>query len=358
MASDVKLTDVSKRFGHELAVDSVSLATRPGEFLAFLGPSGCGKTTLLRMIAGLEDVTSGTIEVQGQVVNDVPIHHRPTNMVFQKLALFPHLSVGDNIAFGLKLKRVSKDAVRKRVKDVLELVQLPGFEERRVTALSGGQQQRVAIARAIVNDPKVLLLDEPLGALDLKLQTHLQEELRAIQKRLRSTFIYVTHNQVEAMTMSDRVAVMNEGRVEQIGPVAELYARPATRFVASFLGTTNLLDGVVDALDAGSARIRAGGIFFEVPVVPGMKVGQQVSYSIRPETIILGEGPDAANRLLLALESLSPRGSTTIYRFATPEGGSLIVEALGTPRPFAQGEAVSLGFDRSAPVPLADVAPR
>ena len=355
MASDVKLTDVTKRFGRDTAVDNVSLATQPGEFLAFLGPSGCGKTTLLRMIAGLEDVTSGTIEIQGQVVNDVPIHRRPTNMVFQKLALFPHLNVGDNVAFGLRLKRESNDAIRKRVKDALALVQLPGYEERRVTDLSGGQQQRVAIARALVNDPKVLLLDEPLGALDLKLQTHLQEELRAIQKRLRSTFIYVTHNQVEAMTMSDRVAVMNKGKVEQIGPVTELYARPATRFVASFLGTTNLLDGAVEAIDGGAARIRASGILFDVAARPDMKVGQRVSFSLRPENIRFGEGGAPESRLSLALDSTSPRGSTTIYRFRLPEGGSLVVEGLGTPRPFAQGETVVLAFDRDAPVLLADV---
>jgi len=238
VASDVKLTDVTKRFGRDTAVDNVSLATQPGEFLAFLGPSGCGKTTLLRMIAGLEDVTSGTIEIQGQVVNDVPIHRRPTNMVFQKLALFPHLNVGDNVAFGLRLKRESNDAIRKRVKDALALVQLPGYEERRVTDLSGGQQQRVAIARALAMRPELLLFDEPTSALD----PELVGEVLGVMRDLAGTgmtMIVVTHELGFAREVSNRVAFMDQGQLVEIGDARQVLSDPQQARTRAFISAVH-----------------------------------------------------------------------------------------------------------------------
>ncbi len=247
MDYDVELREVSKHFGSIVAVDQVSLQIRRGEFFSLLGPSGCGKTTTLRMIGGLEYPTAGDVVLRGQVVTDVPPYRRATNMVFQHLALFPHLTVFENIAFGMRLKRVAPDLIARKVDEVLQLVDLPGYGSREIHQLSGGQKQRVAIARALVNEPAVLLLDEPLGALDLKLRLQMQAELKALQQRVGTTFIYVTHDQGEALTMSDRIAVMNLGRVEQVATSQEIYARPQTRFVAAFIGEANFLEGRVTA---------------------------------------------------------------------------------------------------------------
>ena len=235
-AVDVRLVDVVKRFGDAVAVDHIDLEVQDGEFFSLLGPSGCGKTTTLRMIGGFEQPTSGLIELQGQDVTWLPPYKRNVNTVFQNYALFPHLTIYENVAFGLRRKGVKDAEVKRRVSEMLELVELPGFERRKPTQISGGQAQRVALARALINKPAVLLLDEPLGALDLKLRKQMQVELKRIQQEVGITFIYVTHDQEEAMTMSDRIAVMNKGRYEQLGDPESLYERPTTRFVAGFLG--------------------------------------------------------------------------------------------------------------------------
>ena len=253
---EIQLLDLEKRFREVRAVDGVSLEVGAGEFFSLLGPSGCGKTTTLRMIGGFELPTGGTILLRGRDVTADPPDKRPVNMVFQNYALFPHLDVGDNVAFGLKRKGVAKDETARRVGEALELVHLTGYERRKPNQLSGGQQQRVALARALVNRPNVLLLDEPLGALDLKLRRQLQVELKRIQSEVGITFVYVTHDQEEALTMSDRIAVMHAGKVEQLGTPEELYERPATRFVADFIGSTNLLRGRIEA--DGRVRLDLG----------------------------------------------------------------------------------------------------
>ena len=240
---DVRLERVSKFFGDVPAVDDLSLDIAEGEFFSLLGPSGCGKTTTLRMIGGFEDPSLGTVYLGGRDVTDLPPYRRDVNTVFQSYALFPHLDVFENVAFGLRRKKVGGKDIGQRVRDAMSLVDLEGFEKRKPSQMSGGQQQRVALARALVNRPKVLLLDEPLGALDLKLRKQMQLELKRIQEEVGITFIYVTHDQEEAMTMSDRLAVMRRGQIEQIGAPELVYESPATEFVAGFLGASNLLDG-------------------------------------------------------------------------------------------------------------------
>ena len=254
----IALEGVSKRFGKAEAVREINLAIGDGEFFSLLGPSGCGKTTTLRMIAGFEVPDQGRIVLQQQDVTTVPANRRPVNMVFQQYALFPHMSIYDNVAFGLKLKRVPSRERRERVLEILDIVGLEGFERRRPRQLSGGQQQRVALARALVNNPAALLLDEPLGALDVKLRKLMQLELKRIQHELGTTFVYVTHDQEEALAMSDRIAVMNGGRVEQIGSPREIYEHPSTAFVADFIGSLNALDLTVDELvgECAVSRLR------------------------------------------------------------------------------------------------------
>ncbi|MGZ4333617.1 MAG: ABC transporter ATP-binding protein, partial [Gaiellaceae bacterium] len=238
----IALDGVSKRFGSHTAVDDVTLEIREGEFFSMLGPSGCGKTTSLRMIAGFEAPDSGRVVLQGTDVTTTSANRRPVNMVFQQYALFPHMSIYDNVAFGLKVKRVPRSEHRDRIHELLRIVDLEGYENRRPRQLSGGQQQRVALARALVNRPAALLLDEPLGALDVKLRKQMQLELKRIQHELGTTFVYVTHDQEEALAMSDRIAVMNRGKVEQLGSPREIYDRPRTAFVADFIGSLNALD--------------------------------------------------------------------------------------------------------------------
>lgn len=236
----VQVKDVVKRFGEVVAVDHVSLEIFAGEFFSILGPSGCGKTSLLRLLAGLETPDSGEIFLDGKLINDTPSYRRDVNMVFQNYALFPHMNVHDNVSFGLRIKKVRKDQIEDRVPKALELVELSGMGTRKPRQLSGGQQQRVALARALVNEPSVLLLDEPLGALDLKLRKEMQIELKSLQKRLGITFVYVTHDQEEALTMSDRIAVMRSGSIEQVGMPSQIYEEPKTEFVANFIGISNL----------------------------------------------------------------------------------------------------------------------
>ena len=251
----IRFEKVSRYFGDVKAVDAVDLEIRDGEFFSMLGPSGSGKTTCLRMIAGFDRPTSGSIYLYGQDVSNLPPYERDVNTVFQDYALFPHMNVGDNIAYGLMIKKIAKPERMKRVDEMLELVQLSGFASRKPSQLSGGQRQRVALARALINHPKVLLLDEPLGALDLKLRQQMQVELKAIQKRVGITFIFVTHDQEEALTMSDRIAVFSQGRIEQIGTPAEIYERPASTFVAGFVGTSNLVGGEVAKRITGSDQM-------------------------------------------------------------------------------------------------------
>jgi spermidine/putrescine transport system ATP-binding protein len=282
---EIQLLDLEKRFREVRAVDGVTLDVQAGEFFSLLGPSGCGKTTTLRMIGGFELPTGGRILLRGADVTHAPPDKRPVNMVFQNYALFPHLDVGDNIAFGLRRRHVANADIQRRVGEALELVNLTGYEQRKPNQLSGGQQQRVALARALVNEPNVLLLDEPLGALDLKLRRRLQIELKRIQAEVGITFVYVTHDQEEALTMSDRIAVMHAGKVEQLGTPEELYERPATRFVADFIGTTNLLHGDVVGARGSATEIRLdSGEICRVGSGAG-SVGSAIDVSLRPESI-------------------------------------------------------------------------
>ncbi|MGE5591958.1 MAG: ABC transporter ATP-binding protein [Bacillota bacterium] len=289
----IDLVGVTKAFGETEAVRNLHLQVMKGEFLTLLGPSGCGKTTTLRMIAGFEQPNEGTILLDGQPVAGLPPYRRDVNTVFQSYALFPHMTVFENVAFGLSLKRVPRDEVHRRVTEALDMVQLAGLEGRRPRQLSGGQQQRVAVARAIVNRPKVLLLDEPLGALDLKLRKQMQVELKHLQQRLGITFIYVTHDQEEALTMSDRIAVMNGGVIEQLGTCEEVYHRPRTRFVADFIGETNLFTGRVQSRIPQALVLEADGLRLTAPPAEAVE-GAEVYLSVRPEKIRVQAGSATA----------------------------------------------------------------
>jgi len=290
----IRLERISKRFGEALAVDDVSIEIARGEFFSMLGPSGCGKTTTLRMIAGFEEPTTGRVLLDGDDVTLVSARHRNVNMVFQDYALFPHMSVAENVGFGLKLKRVPRVEARTRIEEMLAVVRLEGLGERRPAELSGGQRQRVALARALVNRPAALLLDEPLGALDLKLRREMQLELKRIQKTTGTTFVYVTHDQEEALTMSDRIAVMDGGRVQQLADPKTLYERPQTSFVADFIGTSNALELSVDRRE-GELAIMEPGPGVRVAVATPTAVGETLQISIRPEkiSIVDGGGDDA-----------------------------------------------------------------
>ncbi len=295
----VELRDVSKRFpgpSGEIvqAVRNVSMQIRDGEFFSMLGPSGCGKTTSLRMIAGFELPTEGEIYLHGKPIGQTPPYKRPVNTVFQNYALFPHMTIGENVAFGLEMKGVPKSERQARVRQALEMVRLPGYEARRSRQMSGGQQQRVALARALVNRPEVLLLDEPLGALDLKLRKEMQLELKRLQREVGITFIYVTHDQEEALTMSDRIAVMDHGVVKQVGLASEIYEEPNCRFVADFIGETNFIDGVVASVDGdGYGEFVAGELRFIARVPAGISPGRKATLTVRPERVqILRDRPD------------------------------------------------------------------
>jgi len=276
----INLTDVSKSYDGELVLDHINLRIHDKEFVTLLGPSGCGKTTTLRIIGGFETPDTGDVQFDGKSVKDVPPHERPVNTVFQKYALFPHLNVFENVAFGLRLKKVPEEEIRTKVREMLSLVNLKGFERRRVTTLSGGQQQRVAMARSLVNAPEVLLLDEPLGALDLKLRKDMQNELKKIQKTTGITFIYVTHDQEEALSMSDTVVVMANGQIQQIGSPTDIYNEPENAFVADFIGESNIVDGVM----LQDRRVRFSGHTFDC-VDAGFGKNQAVDVVVRPEDV-------------------------------------------------------------------------
>jgi spermidine/putrescine transport system ATP-binding protein len=312
-AADVRLVSVTKRFDDLIAVDDVSLEVEQGRFFALLGPSGCGKTTSLRMIGGFEEPTAGRIELGGRDVTGLPPYRRNVNTVFQSYALFPHLSVFENVAFGLRRQRVDRAQIKGRVEEMLELVELGGLGKRKPRQLSGGQQQRVALARALVCKPRVLLLDEPLGALDLKLRKQMQLFLKRLQHDVGITFIHVTHDQEEAMTMADAIAVMSQGHVEQLGTPDELYERPATAFVAGFLGVSNLLAGVVEGPDG--VRLRDGTL---VQAQVNGRSGP-VAAGVRPEKITLGEG-GGPNRLPGTVAETAYIGVATQLVVDTPAG--------------------------------------
>lgn len=286
------LTNLRKQYGDFVAVENTTLNVKKGEFLTFLGSSGCGKTTTLRMIAGFEDPTEGSILIGGKHAEHLPPNKREVNTVFQNYALFPHLTIRENIAFGLKLQKVKKAEIKERVENIIKLVKLEEHADKSPDQLSGGQKQRVAIARAIVNNPKVLLLDEPLGALDLKLRKEMQLELKQLQRELEITFIYVTHDQEEALTMSDRIVVMNKGRIEQVGTAHEIYERPQTKFVAQFIGETNLFEDVEILEKNGNDYVVAiGSEKVSTDSMKDFKPGEKVHISIRPENMKLSRTP-------------------------------------------------------------------
>ena len=325
ISPDVRLDSVVKRFDDVVAVDGISLEVPSGSFFALLGPSGCGKTTTLRMIGGFEEPDEGSIYLGDRDVVGLPPYRRDVNTVFQSYALFPHLSIFENVAFGLRRRGVDKKQVKGRVDAMLKLVGLEGVGRRRPRQLSGGQQQRVALARALVNRPQVLLLDEPLGALDLKLRKQMQLELKAIQHDLGLTFVHVTHDQEEAMTMADAIAVMNKGRIEQLGPPNELYEKPATAFVAGFLGVSNLLYGSVTA--HGRVTLDAGN---EIAADAGDRTGR-VAVGIRPEKIRLGSPAEGDNSLAGTVRETAYVGVATQYVVDTGAGTlSVYVQNDGT----------------------------
>ena len=311
------------------AVRDLDVAIVEGEFFSLLGPSGCGKTTTMRMIAGFEEPTRGTVYLHGADVTNIPPHKRDVNMVFQSYALFPHMNVFDNVAFGLRRKNTPRSEVTDRVTDILGVVGLEGHAKRRPRQLSGGQQQRVALARALVNRPRALLLDEPLGALDLKLRQAMQIELKRIQREVGITFVYVTHDQGEALTMSDRIAVMNEGLVEQLATPRDIYEHPKTRFVAGFIGTSNLLTGTVTSTDeAGNAIIEPGGDGGRIIVpAPGARPGDDMEITIRPEKITLTARPGQQGGCALrgTVTEVVYLGTSTNYNVTTSAGAEVVV---------------------------------
>jgi spermidine/putrescine transport system ATP-binding protein len=322
----VELSGVTKRFGEFVAVSDLTLEIYEGEFFSLLGPSGCGKTTTLRMIAGFEEPTEGSISIAGEPMRGVPPYRRPVNTVFQSYAVFPHMNVFDNVAFGLRRAGVKGDQLRQRVTEACEMVQLSGFEKRKPGALSGGQQQRVALARALVNRPEVLLLDEPLGALDLKLRKEMQLELKNLQHEVGITFIYVTHDQEEALTMSDRIAVMNEGKVQQVAEPTTLYESPRNRFVANFIGQTNVFSGTVESTNGERVTLRTrGGARIEAVTREenGVEVGAQAQATVRPEKVRFGSAGD--NVLGAEIRQIVYLGVSTQYIAELPDGATLVL---------------------------------
>ena len=332
----VDIKDVNKIYGTNHVVKDLNLQVEEGEFLTLLGSSGCGKTTTLRMIAGFEEPTTGSIQVEGEPIENKEPFERNVNTVFQSYALFPHKTIYDNVAYGLKMKKVPKKEIKERVTEMLEMVQLSGFEKRYPSQLSGGQKQRVAIARALINRPKVLLLDEPLGALDLKLRKQMQLELKRLQKKLHITFIYVTHDQEEALTMSDRIAIMHDGVMDQIGSPTDIYERPATKFVATFIGETNVFDGTIKLIANGKAVIgiengdvtTSGSVTETEEKNTGFSVGEFVTVSVRPEKLHFSAEPVEGFSVPALVKDYIYVGSVVKCLAVLPNGNEVKMERL------------------------------
>ena len=349
----IELRGVSKRFDQVTALDNVDLAIRKGEFFSLLGPSGCGKSTTLNLIGGFETASSGSLLIGGQEMGDTPAHLRPVNTVFQSYALFPHMSVIENVEFGLRMKKVPAAERRRAATEMLQLVSLEGMEQRRPRQLSGGQRQRVAVARALVNQPSVLLLDEPLGALDLKLRKHMQAELSRLQRKVGITFVYVTHDQEEALAMSDRIAVMDRGRVLQVGTPTEIYGDPAAAFVMEFIGSPNLFAGRVDAVDGGTARVAVDGVgHMRGRGVGSIQVGAPATVMVRPERVRLGATPPAGpvSRVTGRVSKIANLGFITHYFVRLSERQDALAyrlndEAGGAGPALDEGQEVHLWWD-------------
>jgi spermidine/putrescine transport system ATP-binding protein len=356
MRGDVVLRGLRKAFGDVAAVRDVSLEVRGGEFLTLLGPSGCGKTTLLRLIAGFESPDAGQILISGRDVTARPAYERPVNTVFQQYALFPHRTVAGNVSFGLEMQRRGRAEIAERVEKALGMVRLGGLGDRRPAQLSGGQQQRVALARAVVLEPEVLLLDEPMAALDLKLRQEMRGEVKNLQERLGITFVFVTHDQEEALVMSDRIAVMSRGRVEQVGPPDALYDRPRTRFVADFLAVRNLLQATVVSVASGVAALRTrGGASLRASDDGGYRAGSTVWVGVRPERIRLDAGSgDGGNVLSGTLEDEIYLGDRTDWRVRVGEETVTVAETGPRARARRRGEPVTLCFSPAAVLRLED----
>ena len=360
MSADVELDHVTIRFGDFTAVEDAHLRIDDGEFFSFLGPSGCGKTTILRTVSGFMEPTEGRIRIGGRDMAGIGPNKRPTALIFQNLALFPLMSVADNIAFGLEVRGMSKAERRRRAEELLGLIALPGQGEKMVSALSGGQKQRVAIARALAVEPDVLLLDEPLSALDLKLRQHMRTELRAIQQRVGITFIYITHDQGEALTMSDRVAVMSNGVIQQIGTGAEIYNNPATAFVASFVGENNPFFGTVTRAESGHAVLDTAFGPVRGRNMRGARPGDRAILFIRPEGLRLG-AQDAANMIDSEVLTSELEGSMVHVRLRGENGKAITISLTNDGRPIAAepGTRLTASFDPDRAVvlphgPLAD----
>lgn len=336
MNTIVDIKGVNKIYGTNHVVKDLNLLVEEGEFLTLLGSSGCGKTTTLRMIAGFEEPTTGSITVEGEPIEDKEPYERNVNTLFQSYALFPHMTIYDNVAYGLKMKKVPKKEIKERVLKMLEMVQLSGFEKRYPSQLSGGQKQRVAIARALINRPKVLLLDEPLGALDLKLRKQMQLELKRLQKKLNITFIYVTHDQEEALTMSDRIAIMHDGVMDQIGSPTEIYERPATKFVATFIGETNVFDGTIRSIEGGKAVIgiengevtSSGSVEEGDGKNTGFAVNEFVTVSVRPEKMHFSPKPVEGFTVPAVVRDYIYVGSVLKCIAVLPNGNEIKMEKL------------------------------
>jgi spermidine/putrescine transport system ATP-binding protein len=353
MRGSVSIRGLSKTFGNVPALQSVDLEVHAGEFLTLLGPSGCGKTTLLRLIAGFEEPDAGAILISGNDVAPLPAHKRPVNTVFQQYALFPHRTVAGNVAFGLEMGACPQSEIPARVAKALDMVRLPGFGDRRIDQLSGGQKQRVALARAVVLEPEVLLLDEPMAALDLKLRKEMQVEVKNLQERLKTTFIFVTHDQDEALIMSDRIAVMSQGRIEQLAPPEELYERPRTRFVADFLAVKNILDVDVVSVDGGRASLRtAGGAAIAAAADGGYAAGGRVCIGVRPESIAIGGGGD--NVFAGVLDDEIYLGDFTDWRVRVGSETLTVSEGATTARGRKRGDPVQISFAAEAVLRLDD----
>jgi spermidine/putrescine transport system ATP-binding protein len=352
----LRIEDLSKYFGKVCAVDHIDLQVQRGEFLILLGPSGCGKTTTLRLIAGLEEPTTGNIFCEDLLLNPLPPYKRPVNTVFQDYALFPHMTVGENVAYGLRVKRVPRSEIRSRIEEELNLVALSGYEPRFPRELSGGQQQRIALARALICQPIILLLDEPLGALDLKLRKEMQIALKSIQTKVGITFIHVTHDQEEAMTMADRIVVMSSGRIIQIGSPKELYYNPVNRFVADFIGETNMIEGDIVESDANEVKVkfRNSVITSEKPVhidAAQLQPGKRVSLSVRPEKISIHRTRlDHPNVLTGVVSGIFFLGVEQKIKVEIDDKFDLMVRIQETrdSHVFSQGEKVQVGWDKEA----------